>query len=418
MKRQYSVVVVGAGQAGLSASHHLKQAGIEHIVLEKAEPGHAWRNERWDTFCLVTPNWQCQLPGFPYDGPEPNGFMKKGEIVAYLERYRAWVNPPLECGVEVLRIAKLGDVFSVHTSHGSITADHVILAAGAYHTAIVPPFANELPSDVTQVHSRDYRNPESLPAGAVLVVGSGQSGCQIAEDLHFAGRKVHLCLGDAPRSPRIYRGKDVVAWLDDMGYYDTPVEAHPDVDTTRDKTNHYLTGRDGGREIDLRQRALEGMQLYGYFRGVSAGVCQFAPDLSRRLDAADETYNGIRALIDKYIAKQQLDVPAEPAYTPVWRPEMEPTELDLRANDVTSVVFCIGFRSNFRFVEVPVFDERGYPRHRRGVSEAPGLYFLGLPWLHTWGSGRMAGVGRDAQHVVQHIVAQSAVRERAVAGAR
>jgi putative flavoprotein involved in K+ transport len=403
MKKHYSVVVVGAGQAGLSASHYLKQANIEHVVLEKVKPGHAWRSERWDSFCLVTPNWQCQLPGFPYDGPEPQGFMKRDEIVDYLERFRQQVDPPLECGVEVLRIAKDGAVFNVWTNAGSLTADSVVLAAGAYHTPIVPPFAKHIPSDVVQIQSRDYRNPQSLPPGAVLVVGSGQSGCQIAEDLHFAGRQVHLCLGDAPRSPRIYRGKDVVAWLDDMGYYDTPVEAHPDVDTTRDKTNHYLTGRDGGREIDLRQRALEGMKLYGYFREVSDGVCHFSPDLSQRLDAADEVYKGIRTLIDKYIVSAQLDVPTEPPYVPVWCPSVEPTELNLRLANVTAVVFCIGFRSNFRFVELPVFDERGYPRHKRGVSEAPGLYFLGLPWLHTWGSGRMAGVGRDAEHVVRHI---------------
>lgn len=408
MNKHYSVVVVGAGQAGLSASYYLTRAGIEHVVLDKAEPAHAWRNERWDSFCLVTPNWQCQLPGFPYDGDEPKGFMKKHEIIAYLERYRRWVNPPLECGVEVLRVAKIGETYCVDTSRGTIAADHVIVAAGAYHTPVVPPFAKHLPSDVLQVHSRDYRNPQSLPEGAVFVVGSGQSGCQIAEDLHFAGRQVHLCLGDAPRSPRMYRGRDVVEWLEAMGYYDTPVEAHPDVDTTRDKTNHYLTGRDGGREIDLRQRAREGMKLYGYFRGVNGSACQFAPDLSQRLDAADEVYNGIRTLIDHYIAKQHLDVPAEPAYTPVWQPTVEPTDLDLRAANVTSVVFCIGFRSNFGFIDAPVFDERGYPRHQRGVSAVKGMYFLGLPWLSTWGSGRMSGVGRDAEYVVGHIAAHVA----------
>lgn len=417
MKTHYSVVVVGAGQAGLSASYYLKQAGLDHVLLEKAEPAYAWRHERWDSFCLVTPNWQCQLPGFPYDGPEPKGFMQKDEIVDYLERYRKWLEPPVQCGVEVSSVAKEGGEFLVRCTQGTLTAGSVVLAVGAYHIPVVPACAKELPNDVLQLHSRDYRNPQSLPEGAVLVVGSGQSGCQIAEDLHLSGRQVHLCLGDAPRSPRIYRGKDVVEWLDDMGYYDTPVEAHPDVDTTRDKTNHYLTGRDGGREIDLRQRAREGMKLYGYFRGINASVCEFEPDLSRRLDAADKTYNGIRALIDKHIAARQVDAPEEPPYTPVWKPEVEPTSLDLRAANVTSVIFCIGFRSNFGFVKLPIFDARGYPRHVRGVSEVPGLYFLGLPWLHTWGSGRMAGVGRDAQHVVSDVVArQRPTPLRAAAG--
>jgi putative flavoprotein involved in K+ transport len=400
----FPVIVVGAGQAGLSASYWLKQHNIEHLVLEKNQLGHAWREERWDTFCLVTPNWQCQLPGFPYTGEEPHGFMPKHLIVRYLESYADFLRPPLRTGVSVERI-RPGDRggYVLDTSQGTFLAKHVILTVGAYHTPVVPPFARHLDPSITQLHSRDYKNPEQLPSGAVLVVGSGQSGCQIAEDLHFAGRNVHLCLGDAPRSPRVYRGKDVVAWLDEMGYYDTPVESHPDVDSTRDKTNHYLTGRDGGREIDLRKLALEGMQLYGYLANLSARAAHFKPDLAQRLDGADQVYVGIRKLIDGYIERTGRAAPEEPAYVPVWQPDTAPEYLDFAAKDVRSIVWCIGFRSDFRFVEVPIFDDRGYPRHQRGVSEAQGLYFLGLPWLHTWGSGRMSGVGRDAEYVVNHL---------------
>jgi putative flavoprotein involved in K+ transport len=404
MTEHYSVIVVGAGQAGLSASYHLKQRGIEHLVVEKRSPGYSWREERWDSFCLVTPNWQCQLPGYAYAGADPDGFMKKDEILGYLDEYLAKVTPPLRTGVSVSRVRKdPNGAYQLQTSAGAFTADCVVVAAGAYHRPIVPEFAKGLSPAVTQVHSRDYKNPEQLPKGAVLVVGSGQSGCQIAEDLHFAGRQVHLCLGDAPRSPRVYRGKDVVAWLHEMGYYDTPVESHPDVDGTRDKTNHYLTGRDGGREIDLRKLALEGMQLYGHLRNTEGVKCTIAPDLRAALDGADAVYLGIRKLVDAYIEKTGQAVAPESPYVPLWEPEVEHTELDLEAAGVTSVVWSIGFRSDFRFVELPVFDGRGYPRHQRGVCQEPGLYFLGLPWLHTWGSGRMSGVGRDAEHVVQHI---------------
>ncbi len=401
----YSVVVVGGGQAGLSVSYYLKKRGLDHVVLEKARIAEAWRSERWDSFCLVTPNWQCRLPDFPYSGPDPDGFMKKDEIVDYVEAFARSFDPPVRQGVEVYAVRKnhlLGS-FELSTSEGEYTADEVVIAVGSFHKPRVPSGAHTIPPDVLQLHSSEYQNPEALPPGAVLVAGSGQSGCQIAEDLHLAGREVHLCLGDAPRSPRMYRGRDVVAWLDDFGYYDTPIDAHPDVDMVRNKTNHYLTGRDGGREIDLRRFALEGMNLYGFLTDVQAGVFRFAPDLKERLDAADDVYRGICRLIDEFIAKNGIEAPEAPAYGPCWEPQVSPTSLDLRAAGITSVVWCIGFHHDFAFVKLPVFDARGYPRYVRGVTREPGLYFLGLSWLYTWGSARFSGVARDAEHIASHI---------------
>lgn len=399
----YPVLVIGAGQAGLCASYWLKRRGIRHLVVERREVGYAWKHERWDSFCLVTPNWQCQLPGFPYQGPEPKGFMVKDEVVRYLEDYRRYVEPPLRSGVEVTSVERKDSHFEVDTSRGALSASAVVVCTGAYHVPIVPAFASRLAPEVHQLHSRDYRNPAALPPGAVLVVGSGQSGCQIAEDLHLAGREVHLCLGDAPRSPRLYRGKDVVEWLDEMGYYELPVESHPDVDTTRDKTNHYLTGRDGGREIDLRRFALEGMRLYGYLEGIDGTRCAFAPDLAERLDRADAVYSGIRTMIDAYIEKNAIVAPSEPPYSPPWVPAQSPTSLDLEQARISTIIWSIGFRADFSVIKAPVFDHRGSPQHRRGITTEPGLYFLGLPWLHTWGSARMSAVGKDAQHVVGHI---------------
>ena len=255
---RHAVAVIGGGQAGLSMSWYLRQANIDHVVFEKERVGHAWRAERWDSFCLVTPNWQCQLPGFPYRGADPHGFMLRNEIIVYMDAFVKSFNPPLLEGVAVRLLRGDGQRgFRIEAADGTHVADQVVIATGGYQIPVVPRCAERLPPDVEQIHSSLYRNPEALPAGAVLVVGSGQSGCQIAEDLHLAGRKVHLCVGDAPRVARRYRGKDVVEWLHLMGYYDLPVHEHPLREGVRDKTNHYVTGRDGGREIDLRQRALE-----------------------------------------------------------------------------------------------------------------------------------------------------------------
>ena len=242
LRPHYPVVVIGGGQAGLSVSYYLMELGVEHVVLEGKQIAHSWRHERWDTFCLVTPNWQCRLPGFPYHGSDPYGFMLKDEIVKYLEEYVAFFSPPVEEGVAVTRLRRTGDTFELATSRGRITADQVVLATGGYPIPIVPPSAQRLSPGIVQVHSSDYRNPEQLPPGGVLVVGSGQSGCQIAEDLHLKGRQVHLCVGNAPRCARRYRGKDVVEWLQEMGYYDITIDRHPNPESVREKPNHYATG--------------------------------------------------------------------------------------------------------------------------------------------------------------------------------
>jgi putative flavoprotein involved in K+ transport len=398
-------VVVGGGQAGLSVSYHLKEQGIEHLVFEKHRLGHAWRAERWDTFCLVTPNWQCKLPGFDYPGSDPQGFMQKDDIVRYIESFAASFGPPLREGVEVVRLRRSdsGSCFEVQTTAGDCTADQVVVAVGGYHQPMIPRSAERLPEDVVQVHSSQYRNPQALPEGGVLVVGSGQSGCQIAEDLHLAGRRVHLCVGGAPRTARRYRGKDVVQWLHEMGYYDIPVHEHPLKERVRAKANHYVTGRDGGREIDLRRLALEGMRLYGRLQDIRGSRLYFALDLRHNLDNADAVAESIKTTIDKHIAKNRIDVPVEERYRPVWAPDHEPTELDYREAGIRSVVWSIGYRTDFRWIELPVFDGKGYPGHQRGVTQVEGLYFLGLPWLYTWGSGRFSGIARDAAHVAEHI---------------
>ncbi|QPN57809.1 MSMEG_0569 family flavin-dependent oxidoreductase [Synechococcus sp. CBW1107] len=406
------VVVIGAGQAGLSVASCLQQQGLTPLVLERHRVAHSWQHQRWDSFCLVTPNWQCRLPEFPYDGDDPDGFMGRDAIVDYLRRFAAHAAVPVREGMAVERLQPLDSGgYRLSTSDGLIEAPQVVIATGAYHRPRRHPLAARLPAGLLQLDARDYRRPEQLPDGPVLVVGSGQSGCQIAEDLFLAGRRVHLSVGSAPRSPRRYRGKDVVDWLDRMSYYDTPIEQHPDPRSVRRKTNHYLTGRDGGREIDLRRRALEGMVLHGRLEEISASGFRFAPDLAANLDGADAVYRRIRASIDTYIESNGLDAPEEPAYEPCWQPPPLDPPLDLGAEPLAAVIWCTGYRSDFRWVEVPVFDGAGEPVHQRGVTPAAGLYFLGLPWLHTWGSGRFCGISSDAVYLAGLIRRQADRRE-------
>jgi putative flavoprotein involved in K+ transport len=420
-RSHYSVVIVGGGQAGLSLSHCLQQRGIDHLVIEKRSLVHTWRTQRWDSFCLVTPNWQCQLPGWSYLGSDPHGFMVKDQINEWLAGFVDHVKAPAIEGVTVERVSRDGERerFNVQTDAGLYTADQVVVASGGYHRPIVPRLAEKLPAGVAQFHSAQYRNPAQLPEGAVLVVGCGQSGAQIAEDLHLAGRKVHLATGHAPRCARFYRGREVVDWLADMKYYEMPVTEHPLREGVRDNTNHYVTGRDGGRDIDLRRFALEGMELYGVLSGFDSGNFELQPNLRDNLDAADDTYNRINASIDKHIAAKGIEAPPPSVYTPVWEPTQERTRLDLAAAGIGSVIWCIGFSPDFAWVDAPVFNGRGAPVHLRGVTNEPGLYFLGLPWLHTWGSGRFSGVAGDAAFLAETIEnRRSKLREAHAAAAR
>jgi putative flavoprotein involved in K+ transport len=400
----HAVAVIGGGQAGLSMSRLLRDRAVDHLVLERDRIGHEWRDRRWGSFCLVTPNWQCQLPGFSYDGDDPDGFMPGSDVVGFLEKYAASFDPPLAEGVEATRLRRTrSGVFELLTTGGPMTADQVVIATGPYHNPAVPRLAERLPAGIVQLHSSQYRDAGQLPPGAVLVVGTGQSGCQIAEDLMLAGREVHLAVGGAPRAARRYRGRDTLAWLDEMGHYAKGIDEFADADEVRLRANHYMTGRDGGRDIDLRAFARRGMRLYGRLRAIDGVRLEFAADLAANLDHADAVADGIKDAIDRYIARTGIGAPAEARYVPVWQPGAHDGELDLAAAGVTAVIWSTGFHRDHRWIEVPVFDGRGYPTHERGVTSCPGLYFLGLPWQYTWGSGRFAGVARDAAYLAGRI---------------
>lgn len=403
------VLVVGAGQAGLSISWYLTREGVDHLLVDSATPAHEWAESRWDNFTLVTPNWHCSLPGWTYDGDDPDGFMTRDEVVAWLDGYVKSFDPPVRAHTTVTEVRLAPDggyVVSLATpdGHEEVLADQVVVATGGYHRPVVPAYARAIDPSVAQLHSQQYLNADQLPEGAVLVVGTGQSGAQIAEDLHLEGRQVHLALGTAPRVARTYRGRDCMTWLSDMGLYETAVQQYPGGLAAREKTNHYVTGRDGGRDIDLRQFASEGMRLYGALTEGQDTRLDFAPTLTSSLDSADAVYNSICRDIDRYIETNDIDAPEQPHYEPVWAPDHEPRALDLADEGITSIVWAIGYRPDYSWVKVGVFDGSGRPTHTRGETAVPGLFFVGLPWMHTWGSGRFLGVARDAEHVAGRLL--------------
>ena len=407
MMRNVDTIVVGGGQAGLSASWHLKQAGRDHVVLDRGRIGDTWRN-RWDSFCLVTPNHLCQLPGFPYDGDDPDGFMLRDRIVDYVERFARSFGPPCQGGVEIGRVGASGGAgrFILVTSKGDFTADNLIVAVGTHQHPNIPRWDRKLPSDITKLHTRDYRNPGQLPDGAVLVVGSGQSGCQVAEDLHGAGREVHLCVGNAGRIPRRYRGRDILEWDVVTGYFDLMVDDHPKGRDIRFKPHPHLSGRDGGHTIDLRQLALNGIRLHGKVLDAEGGRVRLSGDLAGTLDSIDRGCRAGMDGIDSFVAEHGLDAPEADIAQVDWEPAPEPPLLDLGRTGINSVIYATGFHFDFSWIDLPVCDERGYPRYERGVTQIPGLYFVGLHWMHTQGSGLFYQVGRDAAFVVDHLCNQ------------
>jgi putative flavoprotein involved in K+ transport len=414
------VVIIGGGHAGLAVSWHLTRDGIEHVVLERDTLLHSWRDARWDSFCLVTPNWQCRLPGYRYDGPDPDGFMVAAELTDWLAGYVASFDPPVRehTTVTSLRPVADGDGFDLTTGAGSIRAEQVVVATGGYHDPAIPRMAERLPKQIAQLHSSQYKNPQQLPDGPVLVVGTGQSGAQIAEDLLLAGRDVHLAVGNAPRFARRYRGRDVIAWLHDTGHYAKPVTDKPVEERSQDKTNHYVTGRDGGRDIDLRAFAIAGMTLHGHLLDIAGSELVFADDLEHSLDAADAVYNGINQLIDDHIASNAILSAIEPSrYVPVWRPAGYRGSR-LPVGELATVVWATGFSRDYRWLHAGVFDGAGHPQQLRGVTAVPGLYFIGLPWLHTWGSGRFAGIEVDASYLAAQLRARERRGELAASAAR
>lgn len=402
MTERVNTIIIGGGQAGLSTSYYLKQQGRENIILEQADRGaKAWR-ERWDSFTFNTPNWTFRLPGGEYQGDNPDDFMGRDNIIDYFEEYIKRFELPVRYGIRVITVEPVGTGYLVRTDKTDYEAANVVIATGMYQQPRMPLFSKNLSSEILQLHSSEYKNPETLPAGAVLVVGSAQSGCQIAEELYQSGRKVYLSVGSAGRVPRRYRGNDVTWWMFEV-VPEMTVDKLPSP-KAKFRASAQSTGKDGGHTINLHQFARDGVVLLGHIQSIQGNRIILAPDLKEDLAKADKFEADFVKSVDNYLEKHGLDAPIDSL--PELRDSFEGEEilaLDLQFEGIKSVIWATGYKFDFSLVKLPVFDEDGYPVQKRGVTEFPGLYFIGLPFLHTMSSGLLVGVGNDTAYVAEHI---------------
>jgi len=396
-------LVVGAGQAGLSMSYHLRRLGLEHLVLERSRIAERWRCERWDSLTFQFPNWMLRLPGYAYEGAEPDGFMPRDGVVRFIEEYARRIAPPVRCGIRVtgLHRSRSGRL-RVETDSFVMEALNVVVATGPYQRPVVPPFSNALPSTTCQVTANCYTNTNNLPPGNVLVVGSGGSGWQIAEDLLQSGRRVYLSVGRHRRVPRRYRGRDFGWWQEKTGASEQTVDS-----LSQSTPAPLLTGVNGGHDADLRELARQGVTLVGSLGAVCDGRLRFAPDLEENLARGDETFEQFMRSVDEYILKYGLAAPEEPQRTS--RGAVPPTasvigDFNAQSAGITSVIWAIGYQYDFRWIKCATFEANGRPVHWRGVTVTPGLYFLGLPRLHKVKSAFLWGVGEDAAYLAEHIM--------------
>ena len=410
LPKSVNTVVVGGGQAGLAMSEHLTASDVDHVVLERHRIAERWRSERWDSLVANGPAWHDRFPSKEFDTCGPDDFPTKHEVVQYFEDFAAEISAPVHCGVEVQKISRRsGEMgFLVTTSHGQILTENVVAATGPFQRPLIPDLVPET-SGITQIHSTGYRNPEALPTGAVMVVGAGSSGAQIADELHRAGRQVYLSVGPHDRPPRAYRGRDYCWWLGVLGKWDAAAK-----EPGTEHVTISVSGAYGGKTIDFRRFAERGIVLTGRADGYEQGRLLFSGDVVDNVTRGDANYLSVLREADEYAERHGLDLPLEPdAHELIDEPACMRAplrELDLAAAGIRTIIWATGFSVDYGWIDADVFDEQGRPVHQRGVTSEVGLYFLGLPWQSRRGSAFIWGVWHDAKYLADQIGIQRAYR--------
>jgi putative flavoprotein involved in K+ transport len=401
------VIVLGAGHAGLAMSRELSERSIEHLVIERGEVANSWKTERWDSLRLLTPNWQCRMPGRAYEGDAPDDFMRVPELVAFLERYAAHVAAPLRTHTRVLEVAPCEAGYRVQTDQGSFEARVVVLATGACNRASVPAWASELPRELVTITALDYRNPEQLPEGGVLVVGASATGVQLAHELRRSGRAVTLAVGEHVRLPRLYRGRDIQWWMDATGVLDMTIAEVDDLVRARRVPSPQLVGTPERMTLDLNALSGLGVELVGRLMGVREGKAQLSGSLRNVCTLADLKQQRLLEQIDAWARERGLEGELPPPERPdrTRLPESPPLSLDLRGGQVRSIVWATGYRPDLAWLAAPVFDHAGRIRHDGGVVAAPGLYLLGMPFLRRRKSSFIHGIADDVRELGEHLAA-------------
>jgi putative flavoprotein involved in K+ transport len=401
-------VVVGAGQAGLSTSYYLKQAGNEHVVLEKSDgPVNNWRNGTWDSFTLVTPNWAFRIPGLELKNEDRNGFLPRRKIIETFESYIRDFQLPVKFNTELISVEKMDkDDYLLQTKNKTYRSKNVVIATGLYQHPKFPAFASRFSPDVLQIHSSKYRNPQSLPPGNILVAGSGQSGCQIAIELNNAGRKVFLCAGKAGRAPRRYRGTDIIERLEKVHFFDLTLDNLPPGMGKFDGIPH-LSGANGGFTINLHELSRNGVTLLGRIKDVKNEKAIIAPDLHKTLEMVDQFELNLTTMIDEFIRANQIDAPEE-KITKLKDGFNQPIieELDLKKENISTIIWACGYKFDYSFIKLPVQDPDGFPIQKGGKTDYPGLYFVGMPWMPSEKTGFLVGVAEAAERIANDIVKQ------------
>jgi putative flavoprotein involved in K+ transport len=400
-----TTIIIGAGQSGLAMSRHLSARSIDHVVIERGEVANSWQTERWDSLRLLTPNWQSRLPGYAYDGDDPDGFMAMPEVVRFLRRYAEVSHAPVVTGTRVTQVRPADGGYEVSTSHGPWRCRMLVIASGAYNVAVAPALSADLPPGVTSLTPAQYRNPALLPDGGVMVVGASASGIQLAREIQASGRRVLLSVGEHVRVPRIYRGRDILWWMDSIGAMDVRYDALEDIGRARNLPSFQLVGTPERVTVDLNSLRKAGVELVGRLVGLRDGKAQFSGSLANNCALADLKMNRLLAGIDEWVSANGFaeGFPAPHRYEPTDVGTEMRLSIDLRDSRIGTVIWATGYRPDYAWLDVPVLDRKGRIRHDGGVAAAPGMYVLGLPFMRRRKSSFIDGAGDDAADLAAHL---------------